>query len=170
MCLLLTGLVLVGCGGNRSAANATLEWLPFDSVQATFPAAPKPMFLYVSQAGCDHCQAMDSLVFGRPEVAHYVNESFTAVKVDINMDMPIVVQDSLFSEDEFRRLLSIQGIPAYYFFDEEGRILGVLDSEMGLLTFKRMLVYIREGHFFQTAWSDFLRLPEASEEAIDELF
>jgi len=164
------GLALIGCGDNKPVENVTLQWLPFDSVQAAFPAAPKPLFLYISEAGCDHCDNMDTLVFQRSEIAHFVNDNFTAVRVDINMDTPIEVRDSLLTEPEFRKLLSIQGIPAYYFFDASGRILGVLDSEMDLITFKRMLVFIREGHFFRTPWERFLGMPEASEDAIDELF
>ena len=74
------------------------------------------------------------------------------------------------SELEFRKLLSVQGIPAYYFFDTSGRVVGVLDSEMELLTFQRMLVFIRDGHFFRTPWERFVDMPEASEDAIDDLF
>ncbi len=168
--LLLMGLALVGCGNNEPVENVTLRWLPFDSVQVTFPVAPKPLFLYISQTGCDHCENMDSLVFGRSEVARFVNENFTAVRVDISEDTPINVRDSLLTESEFRTLMSIKGIPAYYFFDTSGRVIGVLDSEMNLLTFKRMLVYVREGHFFRTPWNQFMKMPEASEDAIDELF
>ena len=168
--LFLIGLAIVGCADKKPVENVTLNWQPFDSVQAAFPTAPKPLFLYISQAGCDHCTNMDTEVFGRSEVAHFVNENFTAVRVDINIDMPIKVRDSVLNEAEFRKLLSIQGIPAYYFFDADGRILGVLDSEMELSIFKRMLVYIREKHFFRTTWEQFMDMPEASQDAIDELF
>ena len=168
--LSLVGLALAGCGQKVPIENVTLNWLPFDSVQATFPLAPKPLFLYISQDGCDHCTNMDTLVFGRPEIARYVNENLTAVRVDIYMDTPLKVRDSLLSELEFRKLLSIQGIPAYYFFDTSGRVVGVLDSEMELLTFQRMLVFIRDGHFFRTPWERFVNMPEASEDAIDDLF
>jgi len=168
--LFFVGLVLVGCGNNKPVENVTLQWLPFDSVQATFPVAPKPLFLYIGQTECDHCDNMDTLVFKRSEIARFVNDNFTAVRVDIFMDTPIEVRDSLLTEREFRKLLSIRGIPAYYFFDATGRIIGVLDSEMDLLTFKRMLIYIREGHFFRTPWEKFMTMPEASEDAIDEKF
>ncbi len=168
--LFLIGIAAVGCGDNEPVENVTLEWLPFDSVQAAFPVAPKPLFLYVSEDGCDHCANMDTLVFNRSEIARFVNENFTAVRVDVNIDLPIFVRDSLLTEREFRKLLGIEGIPAYYFFDVNGRILGVLKSEMDPLTFKRMLVYVGEQHFFRTPWERFLDLPEASEDAIDDRF
>jgi len=163
-------LLLTGCGGRSEVGEVTLQWQPFENIQASFPSAPKPLFLYISQGGCDHCEHMDSAVFSRPEVARYVNTNFTPVKVDIYMDTPLKVRDSMLTEPEFRKLLSIRGIPAYYFFDTDGRVIGVLDSEMELLTFKRMLVFIREGHFFRTPWERFMKMPQAGEEAIDKAF
>ena len=147
-----------------------IEWVPFDSVRATFPVAPKPLFLYINQTGCDYCDYMDTAVYARPEIARFVNEKLTPVKVDIYKDTPIRVRDTVLNEMEFRKLLSIQGVPAYYFFDTNGRIIGVLDSEMDLLKFKRMLVYIRDRHFFVTPWERFLTLPAAGEEAINKRF
>lgn len=168
--LFLIGLAAVGCGDNEPMENVTLQWLPFDSVQAAFPVAPKPLFLYINEDGCNHCANMDTLVFNRSEIARFVNENFTAVMVDINIDLPIFVRDSLLTEPEFRKLLAIKGVPAYYFFDTDGRILGLLDSEMDPLTFKRMLIFVGEGHFFRTPWDKFMALPEASEDAIDDRF
>jgi thioredoxin-related protein len=168
--LLLLTAVAVGADQPKPADSTSgamqLNWLPFESVQKTFPVAPKPLFLYISQKGCDHCHYMDSAVFGRPELAKFVNENFTAVRVDIYLNTPLKVRDSLLNEDEFRKLLSIQGIPAYYFFDTTGRIIGVLDSQMDLLTFKRMLVYIRDGHFFRTPW---VKLARPAHRAISEM-
>lgn len=161
---------LVGCGGQTEVADVALQWKSFDKVQATFPRAPKPLFLYVKEKGCDHCAHMDLEVFSRSDIARYVNAHFTPVKVDIYLDTPIRVRDSLLTESQFRKLLSIEGIPAYYFFDTGGRVIGVLDSEIELPTFKRMLVFISDGHFFRTPWERFMERPEASEEAIEEAF
>ncbi len=144
--------------------------LPFDSVRMTFPAAMKPLFLYISQNGCDHCLYMDTAVFNRPEIVRYVSETLTPVRVDIYMDTPVKIRDTLLDEAAFRRLLGIEGIPAYYFFATDGRLIGLLDSEMDLLKFKRMLVYVRNGHFFKTTWEQFLGLPEASEASINKEF
>jgi thioredoxin-related protein len=156
-------------GASKTVAEK-VNWLPFDSVQKTFPVAPKPLFLYISQKGCDHCDHMDTAVFNRPEIARYVNENLTPVRVDIYLNTPLKVRDSLMDERAFRQLLSIVGIPAYYFFDTTGRVIGVLDSSMDLLTFERMLVFVREGHFFRTPWEKFMTMPEASETAIKKSF
>ena len=152
------------------ATPLTIQWVPFDSVRAAFPVAPKPLFLYISQTGCDFCDYMDTAVYSRPEVARFVNEKLTPVRVDIYKDTPIRVRDTVLTEAEFRKLLSIQGIPAYYFFGIDGRILGVLDSQMDLHKFKQMLVYIGDGHFFRTRWNDFILMPSASETEINKRF
>jgi thioredoxin-related protein len=148
----------------------TIKWVPFDSVRATFPVAPKPLFLYISQTGCDFCDYMDTAVYSRPEIARFVNDKLTPVRVDIYKDTPIRVRDTLLNEMEFRKLLSIEGIPAYYFFGIDGRIIGVLDSQMDLLKFKQMLVFIGDGLFFKTRWNDFIMTPSASEAEINKRF
>lgn len=155
---------------SKKTIATRLNWLPFDSVQKKFPVAHKPLFLYISQKGCDHCEYMDAEVFSRPEIARFVNANLTPVRVDIYLNTPLKVRDSLLDERTFRKLLSIEGIPAYYFFDTTGQIIGVLDSQMDLLTFKRMLVYIGEGHFFNTPWNNFIVMPDALEANVNKRF
>ncbi|MCX6834492.1 MAG: hypothetical protein NTW07_05055, partial [candidate division Zixibacteria bacterium] len=94
----------------------------------------------------------------------------TPVRVDIYLNTPLKVRDSLLDEPTFRKLLSIEGIPAYYFFDTTGQIIGVLDSQMDLLTFKRMLVFIGKGHFFNTPWNKFIVMPDALEANVNKIF
>jgi len=156
--------------GATKASPEKLNWLPFESIQKTFPVAPRPLFLYISQHGCEHCTMMDTAVFVRSEIVRFVNANFTPVRVDIYLNTPLKVRDSLLQEEDFRRLLSIDGIPAYYFFDTAGQVIGVLDSSMDLLKFKRMLVYVTEGHFFRTPWVKFMELPQASAAAIEKRF
>jgi thioredoxin-related protein len=152
------------------AAKARMKWLPFDSVRATFPKASKPLFLYISDVGCVHCEYMDSAVFNRPELIKFVQENLTPVRVDINNDVPIKVRDTVLNEAEFRKLLSIKGIPSYYFFDTTGRVISALDSQMDLLTFKRMLIYLRDSRYHQYTWDQFILLPAASDTAVTRLF
>jgi len=165
----LAALLLTACGPEK-IENVTLQWHPFSDVSRFFPRAVRPLFLYISEKGCDHCDAMDSLVFSRPEVADFVNKNFYAVRVDIVTDMPITLQDSVLTGSQFRTLLKIEGTPAYYFFETDGRVVGALDSQMDLITFKQMLVYIKNGHFQRTPWEDFLKLPEADLDTIRGIF
>jgi|GEM_PF-980051 len=163
---------LAGCGEKvHRIENVTVQWHPLESVQRIFPAAPKPMFLYVHETGCDYCDRMDSLILSRPEVAHYLNTYFTPVAIDLSGSRTIVVRDSSMTEQEFRRFLSIRGVPSYYFFDPQGRVIGAFDSEMDLLLFKQMLVYIRSGHFVrQVPWDEFLKLPESQLDTLRGVF
>jgi thioredoxin-related protein len=165
----LLTLLLAGCGPEK-IENVTLQWHPFAAVSPLFPLAPKPLFLFVTEKGCDFCEAMDSLVFSRPEVADFVNKNFYAVRVDVATDMPIKIQDTVLTESQFRKLLRVEGTPAYYFFDSNGRTVGALDSQMDLLMFKRMLVYIKNDHFMRTPWDDFLKLPEADLDTVRGVF
>jgi thioredoxin-related protein len=150
--------------------DSVIRWLPFAFVQKTFPRARKPIFLYLYQDACDHCTHMDSAVFGRPEIARYLNANFIPVKVDPYIDPPFNVHDSLMSAEDFRQILGIESTPAYYFFDRDGRVAGLFQNEIPQMVFKRMLVYIQDGHFGRTPYAEFKKLPVATDEAIDARF
>ncbi len=183
--LAMVAVLLVACGPSEDAdqasavpaqdtvtvaANTVVQWQPFASIQKTFPRGSKPIFLYLFQDACDHCAHMDSAVFGRAEIAHYLNSNFIPVKVDPYLDPPFLVQDSMMSDIAFRQVLAVQQTPAYYFFDRLGRVAGLFHAEMDVMLFKRMLVYIQDGYFGRTPLDEFMKLPAASESAINARF
>jgi thioredoxin-related protein len=169
--LVLTFLaVLVLECGPKKLEPVDLNWTDFTDIQATFPRAPRPVFLYISQDNCEWCEHMDSLVFTRPEIAHYLNDYYMSVNINVDQDMPITVNNKPYHYQEFFRLLQIRALPAYYFFDSTGQILGIMDSAMPTLTFKRLLVYVENRHFMRTTWEEFLRLPEADIDTVYGVF
>jgi len=153
-------ILVIGCG-SKKIEPVDLIWTDFAQIQRTFPRAPEPIFLYISQDDCQWCDHMDSLVYSRPEIASYLNEHYLSVNIDIDRDLPILINNKPYDYYELFDLLKIQALPAYYFFDSTGQIMGMMDSAMPLLTFKRLLVYVENRHFMRTRWEDFLKLPEA---------
>jgi thioredoxin-related protein len=167
--LALLCLAAVACGPDK-VESVTLEWHSFSEVARYFPMAPRPMFLYVSEAGCHYCEEMDSAVFARPEVADYLNRNFFPVKIDVSTEMPIKVRDSVMTEGEFRKLMGIQGIPALYFFETNGRPVGAHDQSLDLRSFKQMMLYVHGGHFGRTPLRQWLQTPEADLDTVYGVF
>ncbi len=167
--LIALALAAASCGPDK-IENVTLQWHSFGEVAKYFPVAPKPMFLYVAESGCDYCEQMDSNVFARPEVADYLNRNFFPVKIDVATDMPITVRDSVMTEPQFRKLMQIRGIAALYFFETNGRVGGALDESLDLMSFKQMMLYIHNGHFGKTPFNEWLQTPEANVDTVRGVF
>ncbi|HUV29547.1 MAG TPA: thioredoxin fold domain-containing protein [Acidobacteriota bacterium] len=158
--LALLGVLMTGCGSDEPG-SAELVWTDLAEMQAEFPQAPRPLFLYISQDNCPWCEQMESLILPRPEIVAYLNEHYIPVNINLDRDLPVTINDRQYTRRQLFDLLKIEGIPAYYFFDSTGQILGMMDSAMPLTTFKRLLIYVENRHFMRTPWVDFLKLPEA---------
>ncbi|UCC43617.1 MAG: DUF255 domain-containing protein [Candidatus Zixiibacteriota bacterium] len=164
LCSLLIAVLVLGLLGctKKQVEPVDLVWTDFAEVQPTFPRCQRPVFLYVSQNACEWCEHMDSLVFARPEIARHLNENYINVNINVDLDLPVTIQGKLYHYQEFFNLLNMREIPAYYFFDTDGRPIGVLSSAMPVKTFKQLLVYVKNRHFYRTRWEDFLKLPESN--------
>ncbi|MDZ4724207.1 MAG: DUF255 domain-containing protein [candidate division Zixibacteria bacterium] len=170
LCLaLVCGLALAGCGPKK-IENVAVKWTPYSEVASSFPAYSKPIFLYVNQSHCEHCEKMQDTIFTRPEVAWFLNENFTSVNVNVDTDLPIVIQGTQYDYAGFWNLLNIEGLPTYYFFDSTGKVNGLLHGAQDVRTFKRLLVYVKNNHFYKTPWLDWLKTEEANLDTLPGIF
>jgi len=160
--LVLFLVLLAGCGQKQETdVPSTVVWTPYSEVQATFPRASRPLFLYVKQSGCSGCGMMDSLVFARPEIAKHLNRNYINVSINVDEDLPVTIGGKEYQYQEFFRLLHLDQIPSYFFFDTTGQVIGVLGAAVPLKTFKQFLVYVKGRNFYKTPWKEFEQSPEA---------
>lgn len=157
--------LLIGCE-KKKAEPGQVNWTEFSEIQANFPRTGLPLFLYVSQNACQWCEQMDSTIFIRPEIADHLNQNYLCVNINTDEDLPITINNKQYNYRELFKLLHMREIPAYYFFDAEGKPIGVLNSAMHVKTFKQLLVYVKNRHFFRTRWEDFVKLPEADVDTV----
>ena len=155
-----------GCG-TRQISGMTVRWRSFAEIQPTFPSNTRPTMLYISQNNCHHCNKMKDTIFARPEIAKFINDNFDALEINVDNDMPIKIQGDSYDYHPFHDLLSIQGIPCYYFFAADGNIIGMLHGSQTVLDFKRILAYTVNGHFGKTPYLQWLQTDEAK---IDTLY
>jgi thioredoxin-related protein len=158
-----TGRFAAGGTGSRMD---TLIFADFSLVSPTFPAAPEPIFLYLHQNNCSFCEEMETNVLSRPEIARHINERYIPVDINIDEDMPVTIMGRKYDLIHLRQLLKPHGFPAYYFFDRDGKLIGMLDSAMPVKTFKQLLIYVDKRHFMKTPWQEFLKLPEADVDTV----
>ena len=163
-------LVLGACSGTEKHLDDKLEWTSFEDVQATFPIADKPIFLYISQNNCQWCQKMETEILTRPEVAWYLNEHFRFVNINVDEDLPVVIRGKEYDRAAFWDLFNIEGLPAYFCFDRRGQVNGVHFGTPDLRTFKQFLVYVNTGQFGKTPWLQWVKRPEAQLDTLYGIF
>ena len=167
--VLLSAIIgLFSCGPTKHLEDK-MQWHTFREVEATFPKGPKPIFLYLSEAGCENCETMRKNVFSRPEVAWFLNTNYYSVNLDIVADLPVTIQGKLFDRASFYGFFTNR-IPSYYFFDENGQTKGMFQTDMDVKSFKQLLKYVHGGHFGKILWEDFVKLKEAETDTVLGVF
>ena len=158
--LLIVMVSTSGCGPQQ-ITGVSVKWRPFAELQPTFPSNTRPTMLYISQNDCHHCYKMKDTIFARPEIAKFINDHFDAVEINVDTDLPLMIEGRPYDYHPFHELLSIQGIPCYYFFASDGNIIGMLHGSQTVLDFKRILNYTVNGHFGKTPYLQWLQTDEA---------
>lgn len=159
---------LLSCGPTKHLEDK-MQWHSFREVEATFPKGPKPVFLYLSEAGCENCEVMRKNVFSRPEVAWFLNTNYFSVNLDVVADLPVTIQGKVYDRDAFYSLFTSK-VPSYYFFDEEGQVKGMFQTDMDVRSFKQFLKYVHGRYFGKTLWEDFVKLKEAETDTVLGVF
>ncbi len=160
--VLITLAGLTGWGGcsKQPLEGHTVNWLPWDSIQPFFPTYERPIFLYISQARCPHCDSME-IIFNRPEIAWYLNEHFASTEINVDADMPVQIMDTTLPYRAFWQYFGLKGVPAYYFFDTTGNPIGILQGQTQVREFKQLLTYVSARHFGRIPWTEWAKTEEA---------
>jgi thioredoxin-related protein len=159
----------LGSCGPEKHLDDKMQWHTYKEVEATFPKGPAPIFLYLSEEGCINCENMKKYVFGRPEVAWFLNANYFSVKLDVIADMPVTIGGKLYDREAFYELFTNK-IPSYYFFDSTGQVQGMFQTDLELRKFKQFLKYVHGGHFGKTPWEEFAKSKEAETDTMLGVF
>jgi thioredoxin-related protein len=164
----LLAWALTACGPAKHLEDK-MQWHAYKEIEGTFPRGPKPVFLYISEAGCENCENMKQYVYSRPEIAWFLNTNYFSVNLDIQADLPITMGGKLYDHAAFNELFTNR-VPNYIFFDSTGEVKGLFQGDMNLLSFKQLLKYVHAGHFGTTLWEDYLKTKEAETDTVLGVF
>jgi len=159
---------LTACGPEKHLEDK-MQWHGYKEIEGTFPKGPGPVFLYISETGCENCENMKQYVFSRPEIAWFLNTNYFSVKLDVVTDLPVKIGAKLYDREAFHELFSNR-VPSYYFFDTTGQVKGLFQGDMDLMSFKKLLKYVHAGHFGKTLWEDYLKTKEAETDTVPGVF
>ena len=105
----------------------------------------KPVLLYFYTTWCQYCRMMDKKTLSDKEIDAVLKKSFVYQRIDVE------------KSEDVARLYGINGYPVCWFLEPSGKRIMSAPGYIDQPTFKRVLEYIKDGHYKQTEINDYLK-------------
>ena len=123
--VVLAGLLVVAAPFFTEASP--LRWYSFEKGMEISSQKGKKVFVFFRADWCRYCHTMETETFENPEVLAFLNEKFIAVRVDTD------------KEQELSNMFRVRGLPATWFFSENGDVIGHRPGYIAPETFIKIL-------------------------------
>lgn len=149
--LLATGVLWLGCGGGSSpnepepTDTIPVAWVGSAVVYDTLVEKKDHSFIYFGAEWCGYCQQLESQTFANPTVAAIIDQSFNAVKIDIDADTQVVCHGTLITCGDLAEMYGITGLPTVVFFDRRGQSTWTVVGYRSASDFAGILRRVRDG-------------------------
>lgn len=105
--IILSGLL----GISNLKAQTTVKWHHIERAQTLALQESRPLFIDFTAKWCGWCKKMDQTTFKEKKVVSKLNESFYAVKVDFDSQVPFEYNGKSYLAKELAEMFGIQGLP-----------------------------------------------------------
>lgn len=115
-----------------SVSAASIAWNSYDKGLALAKQKNKKIYVNFHADWCGYCKKMEKETFVSPKVVAYLNEHFIAVRV--NSD----------KEQATARKYNVRGLPANFFFTEQGEVIGNQPGYLDEKMFLQLLSFVKD--------------------------
>ena len=127
--ILFVTLCLVICFSSAAYASDSVKWYSYEEGKALAKIEKKKVFLHFYADWCGFCLKMAKETFRDSAVVSYLNENFTAIRVDFD------------KETATAEKYGVTGLPSNWFLTEMGQPIG---SIPGYIPPEALLSLLRE--------------------------
>lgn len=171
-------LILACWTGLLSAPQSNIKVEPIDTIQwesiegiSNLSGADKKILVFIYTDWCKWCKEMEGNSFNDPQVSDFVNEHFTAVKFNGEINQEIAFKNKTYrlkKEDNklFHELTSEfnrgnVSYPSLVFLDTELNTIQAINGYRNREDLIKILKYIEGEYYKKTSWNNYLRTYEA---------
>ncbi len=142
VCIVLVACLWLGCPARLNAADK-LNYLDYETALQKGKDAQLPLLVFFTTPWCYQCTEMKRKVFRDQDIIFILNERFLLVEVDISQSVKL--------KQDFQ----ITYTPTSLFLDIHGRPIIDQKGYIPKNRFQKLLLYVYEGHYKTTSFSDF---------------
>jgi len=148
--------VLTSTKDPENLSSVGVSWKSFDEGVILAGQQKKKLLIDVYTNWCSWCKKMDKEVYPSEKVRAALVTHFIAVKLDAESNKKLSYRGSSVSEQEFARLLGVNGYPTTLFFDEEMKPITMLPGYVNAESFADILTYVGQDHYRNIPYKDYL--------------
>lgn len=156
-------LVINGFKGQTEGSGGQWEdgikWSLATTTQEEIAASGKPVYLFVTTDWCTFCKKMKAQTFSDAKVQGLLNELFYAIMINPEKPGMANFTGEELSYADLAKKLGVNGYPANFFFDSEGKLVGGQPGYIDSETFANIAEYVGDGHYKNTTFAKFEKLP-----------
>ncbi|WP_159023731.1 thioredoxin family protein [Formosa sp. L2A11] len=99
-CLIFIFLFLGGYSNAISQNTAEIHWKTFPELEVALNENPKPVFIFFYAKWCAYCKKIERKIFTKPDVINVINSEYYAVKMDVETQDSIVLDNTTFTNTQ----------------------------------------------------------------------
>ncbi len=118
-------------------AQEKVNWMSMNEALQAQKEHPKKIIMDAYTVWCGPCRMMDKNTFGNPDVAHYINEHYYAVKFNAEGNDTIIYKNQEYTNPKYdpkrkntrnyqhrlAQFLKVRAYPSILFFDEDAQLI-----------------------------------------------
>ncbi len=148
--LTAVGILWIGCGGSspnepEPTDTIPITWVSSSVVYDTLIDKKDHSLIYFGAEWCGWCQKLEHETFVNPTVGLLIDESFNAVKINVDADSTVICHGATLTCSELAEMYGATALPTVVFFDRRGQPVGSVVGYRPAGDFAAILRTVRDG-------------------------
>lgn len=132
-----------------------IEWVSLEEAVSMAEEEPKKIMLFMEADWCTLCKKMKREVFPKSEVRGAINNSFYAVRIDIESGDLIRFKGKEWTKKELSQDLGLYATPTFIFLESDQSVIGNKPGYMDQDEFLRLLTFISDEAYLESGFENF---------------
>lgn len=141
-----------------AAAAGAAEWKGWNAGLAAAASSGRPVVVDVYTDWCRWCRQMDREVYGRADIARYLDEKFVTIRLNAESAEPVAYRGRNLTARSLALSFDVSGYPTTIFLTSDGDHLVNVPGYVEPGRFLLLLRYVGDGHMDRgVKWDEYVK-------------